>query len=256
MADKIWTQAINENELNIYIKYRDTFGKPKYQYIIFSIYMLLLNFIIIIIVLYVDSTEFNGIYIAQIIILIALLLTGIIPLIIIFKKLTSFLDQVKIRTELLLNLILSFIAIIVIAAQILLYIFINSNNLKENILLNGYNIVSIIISIIYICMCYVMTLYIILQPEARYNDTTSLSNYSTASSATPKSVASISSPNGTPNVISRISAFSQSPRTPSVSRTIVTRNNNKPQSAINNNNNNNNDNNTINTHLIRLKDIF
>ena len=129
-------------------------------------------------------------------------------------------------------------------------------------LLNGYNIVSIIISIIYICMCFVMTLYIILQPEARYNDTTSLSNYSSASSATPKSVASISSPNGTPNVISRISAFSQSPRTPSVSRTIVTRTqtattktdtNNastKPQSPINNNNN------TVNTHLIRLKDIF
>ena len=212
MADQIWTQAINTKTNNFYIKNRVKFGKPRFQYITFSIVMFIVNGIIITMVL-LELFGDNTIYIAQIII-VAVLILSIIPLIIIFRKLTSFLDAIKIRTELLWNIIFSFLAIACIAAHSFMYIFMDN---KDDVINYGYTIISVVISLIYFCICYMMTLYIILQPEAQMGllpsrSPTAIHKYSMASSnGTPVSKFTYSPsslPQSAPEIANRMSAYS------------------------------------------------
>ena len=89
---------------------------------------------------------------------------------------------------------------------------------KQDIINYGYTIISVAISIIYFFICYMMTLYIILQPEAQIDLFPSRSSknhkYSAASSngTSPSSKFASSSsslPPSGPAIANRMSAYSQ-----------------------------------------------
>lgn len=82
--------------------------------------------------------------------------------------LSHFLFPPQIRTELLANLILSFLGLAVLTAHSFVHLLIDDHS-EESVLykLYEYMVLSVVICTIYFAICYVMTLYIILQPEAQ-----------------------------------------------------------------------------------------
>eukprot|EP01083_Nonionella_stella_P086907 241619_1 len=212
MADHIWSQAINPKTDNFYLRNRQRFGNVRFQYIVFSIFMVISNGIIIGIVLYFGSVY---IYIAQAIVVFVLILY-IVPLFIILTKLTTFLDHIKIRIELLWNLILSLIVITVISTHSLLCIFVDHAKYMRL-----YGVLSVIVSVIFFCICYIQTLYIILQREAQIHLVPGIHKYSVTGTTTPrtpgsptpntpKSTKTIDAAISTPDIASRMNEYSRS----------------------------------------------
>jgi len=201
MADQIWTQAINTKTRNFYIAHRAKYGQPRFQYVLFCIFLLIFNSALIsMLVLYGEYT----IYVAQIVILTVLTL-NMLALLVIFRRLTSFLDVIKIRTELLWNIILTFLDILVIAAHSFLCLYHmhvgTADGVMHSVMLNGYSVVSVISSLLFFCICYMQTLYIILQPEVQQMPATTPSLAALPTNSTPlssKYTYSSTLPNGTP----------------------------------------------------------
>eukprot|EP01084_Bolivina_argentea_P059744 109145_1 len=151
-------------------------------------------------------------------------------------------------------------SIIVITIHSFIYIFNNDKIIKQNNIhdqIYGYTIISIIISIFYFCICYIQTLYIILQPEAQGfdNNNSPYHKYSLTSNSTPQYDSNNSTyntpssfPASTPEIASRMSAHSKS--SPSFHTNQISNSNN------NTNQQTKSPKSTSYTQSIRLNNIF
>ena len=93
IADEIWSRAINVENHNFWIVNRSRYGRPRFLYLVFSAFTAMISIIVITITLILQT---KYLWIAQSVVL-SVWIVNVITLIFIFKKLTSFLDLIKVQ---------------------------------------------------------------------------------------------------------------------------------------------------------------
>jgi len=210
IVDEIWSKAINSKTDNFWKHNRSRYGRPRFLYFCFVGSTAVISVFVVSLTLGLDA---RFLWIAQCLVL-SVWILNVIPMLFIFQKLTSFLDHIKIRTELLANLILSVVGIAVLSAYTFVHLLIDSESAGSAAYKEfEYLVLNVVICSIYFCICYVMTLYIIMQPQAQCR------TQSVSSNASAHRLGAADAPQSVPEIASKMANHSYSvhrlPRSPS-----------------------------------------